>query len=62
MSDTELLESILASQVLLLGRQIKAENASKGGITSDCVVEAIKEILTRKANIVSRLREIRERM
>ena len=62
MSDTELLESILASQVLLLGRQIKAENASKGGITSDSVVEAIKEILTRKANIVSRLREIRERM
>jgi len=55
MSDRELLESILASQVLVLGRQIKAENA---GI-SDGVVAAIKEILNKKDDILLRLIEIK---
>jgi len=59
MSDRELLESILASQVLVLGRQIKAENASTR-ISSDCVIEAMNEIIRRKADILTRLREIRE--
>jgi len=56
MSDRELLESILASQVLILGRQIKAENA---GI-SDGVVAAIKEIINKKADIFSRLKDIKD--
>ena len=58
MSEKELLENILASQVLILGRQIDAENASKG-ITSNGMIAAMKEIIDKKDDILSSLREIR---
>lgn len=55
--ENKLLEQLLAAQVLLLARQIKAEKEAKGThTTSDCIADAVREIKRDLPKIVEQLR------
>ena len=55
-NNKELLELILAAEVLSLGKQIKASKEAKGTqTTSDCTSDAIREIKSKRNKIISAL-------
>lgn len=57
MENQELLELLLAAEVLSLGAQIKAAKAAKGTqTTSDCTSEAIREIKRKRSSIIEALK------
>lgn len=57
MENNEMLELLLTAEVLSLGKQIKASKAAKGTqTTSDCTSDAIREIKSKRAEVIAALK------
>lgn len=54
-NNTKLLESILATQVLILERMIVMEKKGRGVTSGECIQEAITLVARKKEQIVSSL-------